>query len=187
LGLLKLTSFLVAFVTFNSIGQCRFEKNEIDQVTKEKVIITKFERILFAYDRIAKVRFAADGSGTYIILDYSETVFTNFNPHTVNEGQEIILFLEDETTITGKAISTIKGRRTVMIGLPPSYTFNIKSLYYSISDSDLRKLSKEKVVSLGYYLTENRSDEGYREFDLKPNPRFNMQAAAGCLVIETLE
>tara|TARA_B110000046_G_scaffold56964_1_gene63491 strand:- start:762 stop:1148 length:387 start_codon:yes stop_codon:yes gene_type:complete len=124
-----LLSFILVSINIISFGQCSFEKNDIDKFTKEKVIITKHEKILTEFTRGARVRFALEELGTYLILDYFETFYTDFNDFSVNEGQEIILLLEDETTITLKAAFTAKGKDQRVIGLPPSYTWNLSPIY----------------------------------------------------------
>lgn len=164
-----LTLLLTAGMAMASFAQCKYEKNEVDKFTKDKVVITK-ARIVIHSAAADAMRFRHQGESYF--LDLSVAVSKGISG--VCNGSELNLLLSDSSVVTFTAVSG----GDVDVTYNPYGNIRILHCTYAVAKDDLLRLAEVPVNSIRIHYCDT-----YEDTDIsKPVKQEKVQKAVSCLL-----
>lgn len=154
---MKFILFLLIFLPFSITAQ-RLVENKVDDFTKKAVKKTSWETIcrkgsFWTYAQASKV-------DSFRYLRFK--IMSNYDVYSVNENDELMLKLDNDSIITLKCLKyTISCRGCGSIGLVGSAAPGIEVIF-SLNDPEYETLLHRKVVKMRLY-----TSKGYMEADMK--------------------
>lgn len=164
-----LTLLLAACMASASYAQCKYERNEVDKFTKDKVVVTRAKSPLFG----AMVEYFdfRSQAGSYFI-DIHSSVRRDFDG--VPDGATLMFMLANDSVVEAKAThgAPVLPR---MVGNMMAYFFDCT---YAIDRAGLERMQASPVTAMRFY-----HYTSYSDVEVKKTARQErMQKAIICLL-----
>ena len=158
---------ILCSLSINAFAQCHYETDKVDKFSGNKVLATKYERILKGDGRV--VDCAARLNGDYKSLSFK---YTSFSICSTNEGNKLLFLLSDNSQDT-----LICGKYSVAEPVPGSYP-TIWTIYvtYTLNNNSIEKLSTSKITDIKFY-----TNDGYVEMELKEKNQSKIAELISCI------
>lgn len=169
---MKKTIILILFLigTFNSFGQCKFKRNEVDDFTKKLIRETKPVSVAGVFSQNYTIAFKQVNDNYYLNFAYGSTGTFSM---VIGEGDELMLKFDNDSVLTLESLETESARHFY------SQYANSTSIScsYGITMEQIEMIARNKTVKVRFYTT-----EGYHEKETKSDGVEKMRSNAKCIL-----
>jgi len=174
---------LALICAYSSFAQnCKYKKNEVDKFTGKHVKQTKDKQVIGTFYTAGDFSVLKEGEDYFLVFDYVLTSYSNFKPHSIPEGSELVFLLVNGKTISAKSVATISGQSATLIGLPPLYTCKLKQVRYSITKDQLVELAKEEIKAIRFNKLTGEGNPDVVDNDIKRHNQDDIKALISCVL-----
>lgn len=169
---MKKSIILILFVigTFNSFGQCKFKRNEVDEFTKKLIRETKPVSVAGVFSQNYTIAFKQVNDNYYLNFAYGSIGTFSM---VIGEGDELMLKFDNDSVLTLESLETEAATHYY------SQSVNSTSIScsYGITIEQMEMIARNKTVKVRFYTT-----EGYHEKDTKSDGVEKMRSNAKCIL-----
>ncbi|HRF76277.1 MAG TPA: hypothetical protein PLJ00_16445 [Chitinophagales bacterium] len=131
------------------VGQCRFEKNEIDDFNKTKTIQTEKERINSIGHMYMQLQFQYVGNKYFLMLKTNQEDIKFY----VTNGQQLIFLFTDGTTLTLDCYSSDWDSETIL-----GTYYEVYYMYYPLSATQMENFKSKEIEKYRLFTSEGTYD-----------------------------
>lgn len=154
-------------LSYCSLAQCSYYRNEIDKFTGDTVRITKDKLLNFGFPS-AYMASVAKINNTYAL----KFTYQSGSIYSVDKGSELMLMLKDGEVITLESNEYVLANGTTASGM----TSWSGSMTYNLSIEQLKSLSQKPINMVRLY-----TDKGYAELELKSKYQKRINEMISCV------
>ncbi len=170
----KIVLVLLLTVSFGYSQNCKYKKNEVDEFTGSKVIITKdkiFTKIGMGFGTYAIISAKKINDTKYLAVSFSSnTIFT------LRKGSLVMFKTEnDEIIELSFSESMVADYSSSQVGTTNITRWTAK-MYFLLSDELVQKFNDIRIKKVRWYTT-----DGYVEKDVKKKNSKNISKLLNCI------
>lgn len=166
----KITLLFIILITTCSFGQnCKFEKNEIDEFTKSKVVKVKGS-ILFKTSLVTGMYFQISKINDQKFITF---IFSSNNPFSVIKGDEIMLKTKDDKVIK---MSYNESKVSESSNIPTIGLMFSSKITIILNDELIHQLKNSEIIKARFY-----TRDSYFEEDVKKKNQSNISNDIKCI------